>query len=98
MSTDFVDWIKFQIADYSAVEMSRRGVFGDKGRCGTSHRGKTRGEDVRRRSRVCSDCLSSWSLWNVEARSTIVGVTLAHSVPCGIFIVVAARKAFMRRR
>ena len=53
---------------------------------------KTREEDVRR-SRVCSDCLSSWNLWNVEARSTIVGVALAHFGSVWYFIVVAARKA-----
>ena len=78
VSTDFVDWIKFQIADYSAVEMSGVEYLGTKEGAEHPIMRKHAARTLGGAAVFVVIASSSWSLWNVEARSTIVGVALFH--------------------
>ena len=99
VSTDFVDWIKFQVADYCGVNMTAGDV---------EYLGTKEGAEHPIAGKHAARTLGGAAVFVVIASAAGIYGTLKHdrrllalhlliSVPCGIFIVVAARKAFHAR-
>ena len=95
VSTDFVDWIKFQVADYCGVNMTAGDV---------EYLGTKEGAEHPIAGKHAARTLGGAAVFVVIASAAGIYGTLKHdrrllalhlliSVPCGIFIVVAARKA-----
>ena len=97
MSTDFVDWIKFQIADYSAVNMSNVEYLGTKEGAEHPIAGKHAARTLGGAAVFVAIASAAGVYGTLKHDRRLLALHLLISVPCGIFIVVAARKAFRAR-
>merc|ERR1711871_1401015 len=93
VSTDFVDWIKFQIADYSAVEMSDVEYLGTKEGAEHPIAGKHAARTLGGAAVFVAIASAAGVYGTLKHDRRLLALHLLISVPCGIFIVVAARKA-----
>ena len=93
VSTDFVDWIKFQIADYSAVEMSNVEYLGTKEGAEHPIAGKHAARTLGGAAVFVAIASAAGVYGTLKHDRRLLALHLLISVPCGIFIVVAARKA-----
>merc|ERR1712159_401081 len=93
VDTKFVDWIKFQIADYSAVEMSDVEYLGTKEGAEHPIAGKHAARTLGGAAVFVAIASAAGVYGTLKHDRRLLALHLLISVPCGIFIVVAARKA-----
>lgn len=97
VSTDFVDWIKFQVADYAAVNTTDVEYLGTKEGAEHPIAGKHAARTLGGAAVFVVIASAAGIYGTLKHDRRLLALHLLISVPCGIFIVVAARKAFHAR-
>ncbi|CAL6357812.1 unnamed protein product [Bathycoccus prasinos] len=93
VSTDFVDWIKFQVADYAAVETSDVDFLSTKEGAEHPIAGKHAAKTLGGAAVFVVIASAAGIYGTLKHDRRLLALHLLISVPCGIFVVVAARKA-----
>ena len=93
VSTDFVDWIKFQVADYAAVNTSDVDFLSTKEGAEHPIAGKHAAKTLGGAAVFVVIASAAGIYGTLKHDRRLLALHLLISVPCGIFVVVAARKA-----